>query len=436
MDISKFQGVKVLSRFDGIGFVESISENKTSHISIKFNNGAKKNFTIPLAFASGLLSTENPSLTEYLNSLSKNRASIAIIKANDDIPSADELHLKISTRPALTEQRLALLGILDDTYQLYNDIHALIEKKMLEQSKQSCDRRGKEFDGQIHWNFSKSIENELQKMIQSPLNRHLSIYTNEYNTLNFSGMPFQKFIWRYRKHFPQSFSDFCVELEILYVDSIFEEKSKYEFRITEDKVYHLVNTRIQVLYLLAKQKTFRSCDVDKIFPKDCTLHVAESLSSTECHRQNHSILTKSYAVSLINSNNYVMLPVHYCSTCHRYFIGGKTLSEYEKCHGKLSIMRKKYSDSSSPINSPFINFNSESLLHQYGYNVRAGELTESARRAILVRLIENHQLSYHEICRTIEQNISLFQGNPHYFQAVSKWKSDLKFIGDYVKELK
>ena len=40
---------------------------------------------------------------------------------------------------------------------------------------------------------------------------------------------------------------------------------------------------------------------------------------------------------------------------------------------------------------------------------------------------------YHEICRTIEQNISLFQGNPQYSQAVTKWKSDLKFIGDYVK---
>lgn len=434
MDISRFQGVKVLSRFDGIGFVESISENKTSHISIKFSNGSKKNFTIPLAFSSGLLSTESPLLTEYLNFLSKNGASTTIIKANDDIPSADELHLKISTRPALTEQRLALLGILDDTYQLYNDIHTMLEKKMLEQSKQSCARRGKEFNGQIHWNFSKSIEADLQKMIQSPLNQYLPIFTNEYNTLDFNGMPFQKFIWRYRKHFPQSFSDFCLDLESLYVDSIFEEKSKYEFRVTEDKVYHLVNTRIQILYVLAKQKTFSSSEVNQIFPNDCALHVMESLSGTQCHRQNHSILTKSYAVSLINSSSYVMLPVHYCSTCHRYFIGGKTLSEYEKCYGKLSILRKKYSDSSSSINSPFINFNSESLLHRYGYNVRSGELTESERRDLLVHLIENHQLSYHEICRTIEQNISLFQGNPHYLQAVSKWRDDLKFIGDYIKQ--
>ena len=43
------------------------------------------------------------------------------------------------------------------------------------------------------------------------------------------------------------------------------------------------------------------------------------------------------------------------------------------------------------------------------------------------------QITYYEICQTIEQCINLFQSQTKYAQAVKKWEKDLKFIGDYIK---
>lgn len=59
-----------------------------------------------------------------------------------------------------------------------------------------------------------------------------------------------------------------------------------------------------------------------------------SLSSTTCYKQKHSITPKSYIAPLMDSINCITLPVHYCETCCKYFIGDKTLREYEKHYGK------------------------------------------------------------------------------------------------------
>lgn len=75
---------------------------------------------------------------------------------------------------------------------------------------------------------------------------------------------------------------------------------------------------------------------------------------------------------------------------------------------------------------------SESKLHQLGYNVEAGKLTLAQRQDLLIRILEAKQLSFFEIVNTIEQNIRIFDSHEIKQAAVEKWRDDLKFINEYV----
>ena len=59
-------------------------------------------------------------------------------------------------------------------------------------------------------------------------------------------------------------------------------------------------------------------------------------------------------------------------------------------------------------------------------------MSDSERQNLLALLLERGRMPYLEMCSTIEQNIQLFEGSPRHQLAVTKWKKDLKFIGDYV----
>ena len=61
-------------------------------------------------------------------------------------------------------------------------------------------------------------------------------------------------------------------------------------------------------------------------------------------------------------------------------------------------------------------------------------MTETERRSLLVTFLTTNTFSHFEICRDIENAIRIFDGQARFVNAVSKWKSDLMFIGEFVKE--
>ena len=61
-------------------------------------------------------------------------------------------------------------------------------------------------------------------------------------------------------------------------------------------------------------------------------------------------------------------------------------------------------------------------------------MKDATRHDLLISLIESGEISYLEVCATIEQNIKLFENSPKHQMAVIKWMQDLKFIGNYVSE--
>lgn len=122
------------------------------------------------------------------------------------------------------------------------------------------------------------------------------------------------------------------------------------------------------------------------------------------------------------------MPVHYCKTCKRYLCGRLSFSLYKDFFGRFIIetcdLLLGRDDSWS--------LDSESKLHRFGYNVINGRLSSLERRNILISLLESKKMSFFEITATIEQNIRIFEGNYRMFKAIEKWRSDLRFINDYV----
>lgn len=354
---------------------------------------------------------------------------------NSDIPLSIEVGIKLNNKWALTPSRLAIFGALDDFYQLYTEIYDLITQDMIEHTKRVVESKGEEYHGQIYFNFSNETQERIWKMCEPIMNKHVFIFSNEIEYLvtgrrefyNFGFFEDGKKILSFRN---ATFSEFCRSIERVYITAL--SCAKEHFWLPSESITKSVNDRIQILAYLKEKERFISTE-SKDVQQDTNepLYVIEALSSTVCYKEQHPVEPKSYIASLVDKSGQVSLPTHYCPVCNRYFIGSKTLNEYEKIYGKMLIMKRKYSEVIDKVNA-FEGFNVESPLHQYGYNVRADGLSELERQKLLVSLIETKRLTYLEICRTIEQSINLLQNSPQYAQAVSKWRKDLKFIGDYV----
>lgn len=74
----------------------------------------------------------------------------------------------------------------------------------------------------------------------------------------------------------------------------------------------------------------------------------------------------------------------------------------------------------------------ESRIHSLGYNViKQYGYTYGQRKIILANIIENYNISKHEILSMLHMNISRKIGLPNYKDAVYKWKQDRDFIANY-----
>ena len=164
-----------------------------------------------------------------------------------------------------------------------------------------------------------------------------------------------------------------------------------------------------------------------------TLYVFTALDNLDCNLNHHDLIAIRYPARTV-TGEIVRLPVHHCRTCNRIFIGSKTLHLYQEEFGKIMVKRHRTLSAGSAEYENFEEFADESELHQHGYNVRRGVLTEEERHAILKYLYDSGEMSYFAICRDIEKAINLSGNSVARSAAVAKWENDLKFIGDYVKE--
>ena len=93
--------------------------------------------------------------------------------------------------------------------------------------------------------------------------------------------------------------------------------------------------------------------------------------------------------------------------------------------------------SNSPIETKtdYYEWNSESLLHSYGYNVNSIEnIPRFKRQEVLSYVIDHGILTKDKVVSFLEMLIKRNQYRLNYDAAVNKWRDDLQFVLNYQLE--
>lgn len=334
----------------------------------------------------------------------------------------------------LNAYNLAILGALDDFYDVYCTIEFAFEEMINEYFKTNTYRNLTIIDE------LNSYTRKIAKKLCEPLfNKYTHLFTDHSGKLHANAYGFQSFRFTYIntdvylriqiKHI--SFSMFLNQLQniiaLILHKRIVHEKFYYKI---EDS-YSDINNRIKSI-VSNRTASLLNTNNSHIFTTNEILYIFQTLSSTSCYKNNHPVVPSRFIADFSDGSGKIMLPVHFCYHCQKYFIGKITLSLFEKRFGKFIVQKRRYEEAENS----FDNYRLESKLHELGYNVINGEMSDNERQNLLIFLLEHDRISYLEMSSTIEQNITLFRNSYRHQLAVLKWERDLKFIGEHVMKKK
>lgn len=335
----------------------------------------------------------------------------------------------------LTVKSLAIIGILDDFYNLYFSIKKIYEvqrEKYINENGKGYPLLSKTWDELCAKSVRKEFEPYLQKYLYLYTSGYEEIFANTYAFQDFSFIDKAKTTAKFAKESPfilgfKSFSDFLIEFQMVITCLDYRKNYINNPKHTIQQSWTNINDRINSNVKKHIEEYVNSENIEFGDVRN-VLYIFDRLSNVYCYKEGHEIIPTRFVATVVKTAKKITIPVHYCTVCKKYFIGAKTLAVFEKTFGKLILERKSIDE----MNSKFIGFGAESKLHQLGYNVIEGNLSEEERKELLIYLLENDFITYVELCATIEQNISLFQHSVRHKLAVEKWKVDLKAIGKYI----
>lgn len=154
----------------------------------------------------------------------------------------------------------------------------------------------------------------------------------------------------------------------------------------------------------------------------------------KCIYYNHHLKDVNADIRIVNSSGKIVnvdLPTAYCQECDSFFL---LKSDFEKVK-KLGIILcpiidKTVKNTDQSNNKPYIG--NESRIHQLGYIVRKNnKYTSEQRRIVLANIIENTNITKHEIQSNINRCIKQHQKQKNYSYAVKCWTDDYQFISNY-----
>ena len=136
---------------------------------------------------------------------------------------------------------------------------------------------------------------------------------------------------------------------------------------------------------------------------------------------------------VMNNNQYKNLEINigYCKQCDKYIM---LTSDYIKISGSpICEVRDQTTGRVYNKRHNIYGMNSaESVLHQYGYNVRAGNgLSSMDRQQILLKVMDNGILSKSQIISHLEYCINMASSKSNMATAIHKWESDIQFVREY-----
>lgn len=340
----------------------------------------------------------------------------------------------------VTPSHLAVLGILDEVYTAYKEINDLYMGVI----NNNVEPRF----GRCTWDESE-IRNYCVPKVKKILNafylEHLSMFTTEYeiifaNSNSLIGIDFYirkmsiakdigYYIYNYK---PISFQMFLFYLRLIVARVIVQRKKQEGIIVNIEKIMSEIDLRILSLSsqaFLNRKTTYCDTSINR-----SGLIVYKSLNSIYCRINQHTIDKTERLIPLIGSSHKaVLVPIHKCKTCGREFIGLETYKAFTGEYGHL-VFERLYEENDRG-SGRFSKYAAESKLHKLGYSVIDGELSENERHRLLVQLLENKWMTYFEMCKDIENAISIFDGRDAYLLAIKKWRDDLKYIGEYKRAL-
>lgn len=319
---------------------------------------------------------------------------------------------------ALTPSNLAILGALDDFYGAYY--------QCLDAREEGNSRRAQSVK-----QYRKICEPLLQQY--TPLFTAQSdrkLHANSFGFSNFTMSCFERDSNRILTVVSNSitFTSFLEQLHFAVIKMISRWKNQLQPSYVFSKVEEETNQRILDLVERQKQR-MTLCKSEVIVPTQSPLYLIGNLYGTRCYRESHKVETRIFGADLYESGKILQVPAHYCTCCKKYFIGKTSLSLLEDNFGWILVEKRTLTDDAS-----FDSFQWESKLHRLGYNVIDGQMSERDRRRHLILIMESGKLNYHDVCASIEQDINLFQNSPHHQLAVQKWKDDLRYLADWLRE--
>ncbi len=173
-------------------------------------------------------------------------------------------------------------------------------------------------------------------------------------------------------------------------------------------------------------------DVKNINIVDITTIVLSD--NRKCTNNEHNIIDISAKLRIAKPNGDILMysiPAAYCKECDTYFVLKKDYKT-AKLNGKILCPVIDMTWKGEKSNKGKTLSCSESRIHQLGYNVKRGSnYTIEQRRLILANIIENTNISRHEIESCITRSIMQHKNQPNYADAVSAWMQDLEFVQNY-----
>lgn len=154
----------------------------------------------------------------------------------------------------------------------------------------------------------------------------------------------------------------------------------------------------------------------------------------KCTNDKHEIIDLNAVVRIAQPNGAVStcnIAAAYCKECDTYFVLKKDY-KIAKLNGKILCPVIDLTQKGKIKNKGKNLSSSESRIHQLGYNVQRGSnYTKEQRQLILANIIENTNISKHEIESCITRPMMQHKTQPNYADAVLAWKQDLEFVKNY-----
>ena len=331
----------------------------------------------------------------------------------------------MGVKRTLTKENAAILGVFDYLYALNE---ALWESFDEEYNRLIVERHGSK---PSHHTVENNLRKKIRALFEEFFNKYSYVFTDSEKPLHTTAKSLEYFtLFEPDKkskdifYKMKSFQRFLYDVEEVAERIIFERNHKNRIFCTGEEVAQQVSNRI--LSLVEQRKAEIILDASTTLTlTDKPLYIFENLRSTRCFRHEHCITAEPFYAEKADGSGIVLLPTLYCDACKKYMIGRVTLSVFDKSFGKTMMERRKEESEDQPFNG----FRAESELHQLGYNVIDGELSDDERHNILTYILTHNKLEYKTVVTSIEQNVRIFEEIPKYQLAVQKWREDLEFIG-------